>query len=128
MSKALSMDLRTRVVAAIDQGMSCRQAAAHFGVSAASAIRWQALVRKQGHARPGPLGGERRSGRGEVLAESILQKVEQQPDITLAELCAAMAERGIQISSSSLWRFFKRRDITLKKRQRMRTSKVGLMF
>ena len=74
------------------------------------------------------MGGDRRSGRVEVHAESILQKVEQQPDITLAELCAAMAERGIQISSSSLWRFFKRRDITLKKRQRMRTSKVGLMF
>ncbi len=40
MSKALSVDLRDRVVAAIEGGMSC-QAALRFGVSAASAIRWR---------------------------------------------------------------------------------------
>jgi transposase len=62
MSKALSLDLRERVIAAIDGGLSCRAAAARFGVSAASAIRWRQLTRKQGDARPGPLGGDRRSG------------------------------------------------------------------
>jgi transposase len=40
MSKALSVDLRDRVVAAIETGLSCRQAAIRFGVSASSAIRW----------------------------------------------------------------------------------------
>ncbi|MBI5939887.1 MAG: helix-turn-helix domain-containing protein, partial [Caulobacterales bacterium] len=63
MSKALSVDLRERVIAAIDEGMSCRGAAARFGVSAASAIRWRALSRQTGDVRPGPLGGDRRSGR-----------------------------------------------------------------
>jgi hypothetical protein len=43
MPKSLSFDLRSRVLAAIDEGFSCRQAAARFGVSASSAIRWQAL-------------------------------------------------------------------------------------
>jgi hypothetical protein len=43
MPKSLSFDLRSRVLAAIDGGLSCRQAAAQFGVSASSAIRWQAL-------------------------------------------------------------------------------------
>ena len=43
MSKALSVDLRARAVAAIEDGMSCRQAAIRFGVSAASAIRWRSL-------------------------------------------------------------------------------------
>ncbi|MGK2923033.1 MAG: helix-turn-helix domain-containing protein, partial [Methyloceanibacter sp.] len=41
MAKALSTDLRRRVVDATAQGMSCRQAAERFGVSASSAIRWQ---------------------------------------------------------------------------------------
>ncbi len=63
MSKALSVDLRERVVAAIAAGASCRGAAARFGVSAASAIRWWALEREQGDARPKALGGDRRSGR-----------------------------------------------------------------
>src|SRR5215204_3546970 len=42
MPKALSFDLRSRVLAAVDAGLSCRQAATRFGVSASSAIRWQA--------------------------------------------------------------------------------------
>ena len=46
MAKALSVDLRQRVIAAIDGGLSCRQAAEHFGVSAASAIRWHSRSKK----------------------------------------------------------------------------------
>jgi transposase len=40
MAKALSNDLRQRIIEVIDQGLSCRQAAERFGVSASSAIRW----------------------------------------------------------------------------------------
>ncbi|MFC0195116.1 hypothetical protein ACFFKG_23215, partial [Aureimonas pseudogalii] len=53
MSKALSVDLRMRVLAAISAGMSGRQAAQRFGVSAASASR--------GDAQPKAQGGDRRS-------------------------------------------------------------------
>jgi transposase len=63
MSKALSVDLRERVVTAIEEGMSRRQAAARFGVSPASAVRWFSLVKETGNARPKALGGDRRSGR-----------------------------------------------------------------
>ncbi|WP_426043163.1 IS630 family transposase [Brevundimonas sp. TWP2-3-4b1] len=116
MSKALSVDLRDRVIAAIDSGMSCRQAAARFGVSAASAIRWRSRVRRQGDVRPGPLGGDRRSGRIEGHADLILSLVERKSDITLAELRAALAEQGVATSLSSLWRFFVRRRITPQKK------------
>jgi len=44
MARSLSLDLRERVVAAVSGGMSRRQAAERFGVSAASAIRWGAGV------------------------------------------------------------------------------------
>src|SRR3712207_19304 len=69
MSKALSLDLRTRVLAAI--GLSCREAAQRFGVSASSAIRWRALDRRQADARPKALGGDRRSARIEARAGLI---------------------------------------------------------
>ena len=91
MSKALSLDLRTRVLAAIGGGLSCRQAAQRFGVSASSAIRWRALEHNQGDARPKALGGDRRSGRIEARAGLILSLVEETPDITLEELRAALA-------------------------------------
>ena len=61
MSKPLSLDLRTRVLAAISGGLSCREAAVRFGVSASSAIRWRALERRQGNAKAKPVGGDRRS-------------------------------------------------------------------
>src|SRR3954453_16270635 len=86
MSKALSLDLRTRVLAAIAGGLSCRQAAQRFGVSASSAIRWRALEGIQGDARPKALCGDRRSGRIEARAGLILALVEETPDITLEEL------------------------------------------
>ena len=89
MSKALSLDLRTRVLAAIAGGLSCRQAAQRFGVSASSAIRWRGLERRQGDARPKALGGDRRSGRIEARAGLILGLVEATPDITLEELRTA---------------------------------------
>src|SRR5215212_8065978 len=95
MSKALSLDLRTRVLAAIAGGLSCRQAAQRFGVSASSAIRWRALECIQGDARPKALGGDRRSGRIEARAGLILALVEETPDITLKELRAALARRGL---------------------------------
>ena len=47
MAKALSVDLRCRVLAAVDGGLSCRQAAVGR-VSASSAIRWNEQRRKRG--------------------------------------------------------------------------------
>jgi len=55
MSMALSLDLRRRVVAAVDEeGLTHRQAAERFKVSAASVSRWRALARQKGEPRPRP--------------------------------------------------------------------------
>ncbi len=125
MSKAFSVDLPDRVIAAIEGGMSCRQAAARFGVSASSAIRWRSRVRTQRDVRPGPLGGDRRSGHVERHAELILGLVEARDDITLAGLREALAQQGVGTSVSSVWRFFGGRRITLKKSRRTRTSRAA---
>jgi transposase len=125
MSKALSVDLRERVVKAIKAGMSRRQAAARFGVSPASAVRWFTLVQETGDVRPGPLGGDRRSGRIERYAALILELYEKTPDVTLAELKAELAERGVATGMTTIWRFFQRRKITLKKRPRTRRSRTA---
>jgi transposase-like protein len=52
MSKALSLDLRVRVLAAVEAGASHREAGERFGVSAASVSRWRRLAREQGAPRP----------------------------------------------------------------------------
>ena len=71
MSQPLSMALRTRLLAAIDTGMSCRSAAVRFGVEPSTAIRWQAQRRTTGSFAPKPQGGDTRSRRVEERREEI---------------------------------------------------------
>ena len=72
MGQPLSMDLRRRLLAAIDAGMSCRAAATRFGVAPSTAIRWQAQRRATGSFAPEPQGGDVRSRRVEERREDIL--------------------------------------------------------
>lgn len=62
MGRALSVDLRERVIAAIDCRPSCRAAVKRFGVSAASAIRWRQLSLRTGKVLPGRPGCNSRTG------------------------------------------------------------------
>ncbi len=93
MAAALSLDLRERVVAAIEAGTSCRQAAARFGVSKASAIRWHARFRADGEVAARPMGGDRHSHRVEGHAALILQTLEQRPQAYLREIAGRVAGR-----------------------------------
>ena len=63
MATALSVDLRSRVIAAVDGGMSRRRATSRFGVSYSSAIRWVQQARESGDITPKPQGGARRCNR-----------------------------------------------------------------
>ena len=72
MGQPLSMDLRARLIAAIDDGMSCRAAAARFGVAPSTAIRWHAQRRDVGHFKPKAQGGDMRSHHVEKRATDIL--------------------------------------------------------
>jgi transposase len=115
MPKPLSFDLRSRVLAAIDTGLSRRQAAERFGVSASSAIRWDALRQAGGDARPKPQGGDRLSQRTEAHADLIRAALADVPDITLPELKVRLAGQGASVSVAALWRFCRRHKITRKK-------------
>ena len=126
--KTLSLDLRERVVAAVSDGMSRRQAAERFGVSAASAIRWCAREKETGSPAAGKRGGDRWSARIDAHKGLILSLVDEVCDITLKELQARLAERGHRFSIGALWRFFDRHDITWKKRPPMRANKSGRTF
>lgn len=123
MPRVLSQDLRERVVAAVASGVSCRQAAARFGVSAASAICWRQLALRQGTPAAKAQGGDRRSGRIETQADVILTAIKAKDDITLVELQALLAKRGTPVGIGTLWRFFKRHKITRKKRRYMLPNK-----
>ena len=125
MARSLSMDLRERVVRAVDEGTSRREAAVRFGVSAASAVRWCALARERGNAAPRPQGGDRRSQALEAHAGLIDTLMAKTPDQTLMELRDRLGARGVKTTHTSLWRFFRRHGVTRKKRRPGPRSRIA---
>jgi hypothetical protein len=93
--------------------MSCRAAAARFGVAPSTAIRWQERRRTSGSIAPKPQCGDMRSRRVEARREDILTLWEARKDISLEELRAGLAEIGLaeiglDVSVAGLHRFFAR--------------------
>ncbi|SFH15303.1 Transposase [Methylobacterium gossipiicola] len=127
MPSALSVDLRERVVAAIEAGASRRQAAQCFGVGAASAILWHERFRQNGQIAPKPMGSDRNSQRLEAQAALILRPHEEHPLSFPRELRDRLLERGVRASTSSLSRLFARHGITRKKELSTQPSRSGRM-
>ena len=123
MPKLLSDDLRLRVLRAIDDGMSRRQAAARFNVAPSTAIRWYEEWRRTGSCWAKAQGGDRWSHVTEAHAARIFAILETTGDITLVELKARLGETGGTVSISSLSRFSRRHGITRKKRPAMQRSR-----
>jgi transposase len=124
MSKALSVDLRERAVAAVRAGATHREAAERFGVSAASVSRWQALERDRGDVHPKALGGDRKSGRIDAHEAAIVEALGPEADRSIEEVRQVLRERSLIFSFGALQRFFKRHAITRKKRPRTPRSKI----
>jgi len=115
MPKSYSGDLRERVIDAVTlDGLSRREAAERFEISASSAIRFVQRWDASGSAAPKPRGGS--VSPLEAHAERILALVAERPDLTLMETVAELLKRRIQTSKSALSRFFHRHGITFKKK------------
>ena len=123
MTRALSDDLRKRVIEAVEGGMSRRAAATRFGIGASTAVKWVQRWRETGSRAPRLSGGDVRSHRIDTFAEEIMALVERTPDITLAEIADHLAHsHGLRVAQSTIWRFFERHGVTYKKRRRTRAS------
>lgn len=121
--KADSLDLRERVVSALEEGLSTRQAAARFSVGIATVGTWGRLKRSQGDIWPAKQGRPK----GSVLdahEEFILEALREKPDTTLEEMVERLAaERGLRVVWTAVWKFLDRRDQTHKKRLRTPASR-----
>ena len=124
MAKSLSVDLRERVVLAVDGGLSRRAAAKRFGVAASTAIKWADQWQRTGSVAPRPRGGDRHSARIEAHADEVLGLIDETPDITLEELAGHLdAAHGLRVAPSTVWRLLDRHGMTFKKnRARQRAT------
>jgi transposase len=124
MAKTYGADLRGRVIAAVEGGLSRRAAAERFQVAISTAIKWVRAWREHGRGVAKAKGGDTRSHRIEAHRAAILATIEAHQDITLAELAAMLArEHGTRVAPSTVHRFLVRHRITLKKRRRTPPSR-----
>lgn len=98
MTAPLSQDLRRRLVRAVEEGSSARQAAARFEVSPSAAIKLMQRVRQTGSMAPAKIGGYRKpllAGHEDLLRELTTTR----KGITLAEIRDELVEHGIEPGS-----------------------------
>ncbi len=101
MAGAYSQDLRDRVInAVVVEGMSRRAAAARFGVSGSSAIKWVERVERSGSRTAAKMGGYKRV-RLEPHRAFLEGLWAEKSDITLQALCdRLLSERGVKADTS----------------------------
>src|SRR6266853_629599 len=114
MPKPYSNDLRARVIGAVNEGASRRETAERFEVGISTVVVWAQLWKETGSVTANPSGGS--TSPLEEHAESLLDIIAKQPDLTLDEVVVTMRKRGIEVKRTAVWRFFKRHKITYKKK------------
>lgn len=118
MPKIYSSDLRARVVLAVEQdGLSRREAARRYRVSASTAVKWLDRYRRTGRCELRPVGGDRRS-RLPAHRDWLLALVEAEPDLTLRALGERLeATYGVRADPGMLSRFLRRQGLSFKKKR-----------
>lgn len=127
MPRPYSLDLRERVVAAVEQeGLSRHKAAARYGVAPSTVVLWVRLYRESGSLAPGQMGGHRpksiRDGHRDWLIERCRDR-----DFTLRGLVVELAEqRGLKVDYRSVWEFVHAEKLSFKKNSaRQRAGSPG---
>ena len=115
--KQYSVDLRERLLRAIDAGLPQAEAARLFGVGTTTIKRWKRRRRERGTPAPRP-----RPGRPPTIGPDRRAALEAQvraaPDATLAEHCdRRAADRGVRVSPSTMSRALAKLGWPLKKRR-----------
>lgn len=115
MGKPYSLDLRERVVSAVEAGgLSCHQAAERFGVGVSTAINWVRRQRETGSFAPGKMGGHRPKLIAGTHRTWLLARIKEK-DFTLRGLVAELAERGLKVDYRTVWSFVHSEKLSFKK-------------
>jgi transposase len=116
MTKPLSMDLRDRIVACVEDGASRREAADRYAVCASTAVRIIKRKELTGSAAPAKIGGYRRPIL-EPHLELLRAMVDETPDMTLEKIRDEVhARTGLKAGVATVDRMLKRIGLRFKKK------------
>lgn len=113
--KPCSMDLRERIISAVEQGdSSIRKIAKRFAVSKNTVERLIERKRTYGHVEPDKPGGS--VSAVEPYYDQLRAIVKQHSDATLAEYCELLFdETGVWVSPSRMCRILQKLNLPRKK-------------
>jgi len=114
MGKPYADDLRLVVVRLIAEGHTRPEVAELCGISLSSVGRYVRRYRTTGSVSPEKFGGYKDYALAKY-AERIMRWITKQPDLTLLELQARLAENGMTVAASSVFRFLRHLGLTYKK-------------
>jgi transposase len=116
--RAYSMDLRERVLAAVDRGTPRKEIVRTLGVSEPTIRRYLRLRRETGSVAPKPPPKRPFSiGQNVEHRRALWKQLEEHYDATLEKHCRLWErKRGVKVSISTMSRAIRRLGWTLKKR------------
>ena len=114
MPRGYGTKLRGRVIDAVREGSSAREAGVRFNIGVATAIRWVAHWRETGEVEGPPR--KTPTSRLEAHADWLISKRLADPEMTLDVLAERLhAKHGVSIHPATWSKFFKGRAISFKK-------------
>ena len=120
--QSYSQDLRDRVLWALDRGERPTAIARRLEVSRVWVYQVRGRERRTGQRTSFQIGGHRRS-RVAAMEPVLRAWIEQEPGLSLAELCQRLVGQGVSIKIGALWHQLNKWNLTFKKnpaRQRAR--------
>ncbi len=124
--RGYAVELRERVVGAVERGMSKDKAAQLFDVGPATVYRWTRIKRERGSLEPLPHGGGQPSALGESGQQVLKELVQEKPDRTIAELTRELATRAkLFVSDSAVFRGLQALGLTLKKKRSRPSRRIA---
>jgi len=125
MPRPYSMDLRERVVFAVnEEGLSRHEAAERFGIAVSTAVHWLKRANTTGSVAPKRVGGYKPAILSGANRDWLLERTRS--DFTLRGLVAELADRGVRVDYRSVWRFVHAEGLSFKKKSHgQRTGSTG---
>jgi transposase len=117
MTRPYSLDLRDRVVAAVEkEGLSRHQAAARFGIAVSTAVHWVRRYRTTGNVAPSKIGGYKKRTLRDEHATWLVARCRER-DFTISQLVEELAAvRALKIDRRSVWEFLHAQGLSFKKK------------
>jgi transposase len=115
--KPYSMDLRERVVAAVEKKeLSCHQAAARYDIAVSTAVHWVRRARETGSAAPLKMGGYKKRVLSGEHAQWLIARCRERA-FTISQLVDELQEvRSLKVDRRQVWEFLHALDLSFKKK------------